>query len=56
MTRKELEYIVKILNRIKDPDEHIAKALSYLNKDIANYNARRGQLKEQYESDLRFQL
>jgi hypothetical protein len=51
MTRKELEYVNKVLNRIKDPDEHVAKAIAYVNKDLAQFDSRRGQLRDQYESD-----
>jgi hypothetical protein len=51
MTRLELNYILKVLNRIKEPDEHVYKAKAFIKKDIANYNARRGQLKEVYETD-----
>lgn len=48
MTREQLNYLLKVLNRIKEPDEHIAKAIAYINKDLAEYDARRGQLREQY--------
>lgn len=51
MTRVELDYVLKILNHIKDPDEHVEKAKAFINKDIASYEARRGQLKDQYEVD-----
>ena len=51
MTREELNYVAKILMRIKDPDEHVAKAIAYINKDLAQYNARRGQLKDNYDYD-----
>ena len=49
MTRIELEFILKILNHIKEPDERIEKAKAFILKDIASYNARRGQLKDNYE-------
>lgn len=52
MTIKELEYIMKVLDRIKDPDEHILKAKAYVEKDLAIYAARKGQLRDQYESDM----
>lgn len=51
MTKIELEYVRKILSLIKDPDQHIAKALAYVDKDLAQFDARRGQLREQYEYD-----
>lgn len=49
MTRKELDYIKTILEHIKDSDGHIAKVIAYVNKDIAQYEARRGQLKDEYD-------
>jgi hypothetical protein len=49
MTRKELMFVLTILGKIKDPDDHIAKAIAYIGKDLAQYDARKGQLKEQYE-------
>jgi hypothetical protein len=52
MTRKELEFILKILDRIKDPDNRIAEAIAYINKDLAIYDSRRGQLRDQYEADF----
>jgi len=51
MTKQETEYVHKVLTRIKDPDEHVAKALAFVHKDLANFDARRGQLKDQYEYD-----
>ena len=51
MTRDELNYVLKLLERIKPKDEHVEKAIAYVNKDLAHYNARKGQLKELYEAD-----
>lgn len=53
MTRKELIHVLEILARIKDKDEHVSKAIAYINKDLANYNARKGQLRDMYESEYR---
>lgn len=50
MTIKELQYLLKILNRIKNPDEYIAKAVTFIEKDLDNYKTRKGQLKDQYET------
>lgn len=50
MTRQQLEYVLKILEHVKDQDVHIEKAKAYIQKDIAQYNASRGQLKDNYES------
>ncbi len=52
MTRKELEYVRTMLERIKDKDQFVAKAIAFIDKDIAIYNARRGQLREQYETSF----
>jgi hypothetical protein len=52
MNRKELEYIEQILSRVKDQDDKVARALALVRKDIACYQARRGQLRESYEADL----
>jgi len=52
MTKIELMYLKEVLTHIKDPDQHIAKALAYVNKDLAQIEARRGQLKDMYEVDM----
>ena len=54
MTIKQLEFINKILVSIKPPDEQILKAIAYINKDLAQYAACRGQLKDSYERDSGF--
>ena len=51
MTKKELQYLLKLLSRIKPQDEHVAKAIAFVEKDLAIYDARRGQLMDQYEVD-----
>jgi len=51
MTKQQLIYVREIINKIKEPDEHVAKAIAYINKDLAEYAARRGQLKDQYDYD-----
>ncbi len=51
MTRRELDYVLKILEHIKDPDVHVQKAIAFVKKDIATYDARRGQLRDQYEEN-----
>lgn len=54
MTIKELEYVKKVLERIKEPDVHIEKAIAFINKNLANYAARQGQLRDSYESDSKW--
>jgi hypothetical protein len=49
MTKKELQYVKKLLELIKTRDEYILKAIAYVDKDLAQYEARRGQLKDSYE-------
>lgn len=46
MTRLELEFIAKVLNRITNPNEQVAKTKAYVMKDLATYDARRGQLRD----------
>jgi len=52
MTRKELETVLKVLGRIKDPDSRVLEAVFIINKNIEIYNSRAGQLKESYEIDF----
>lgn len=49
MTKKEVNKILNILSRIKDPDAHVTEAILICKKLIANYDARKGQIKEGYE-------
>lgn len=50
MTRVECNHIKRILIRIKPQDEQVALAISYIDKQLAIYDAQRGQIKDQYES------
>ena len=49
MTINELKHVNKVLSKITNPDEQVAKAVAYINKDLAAYAARKGQLIEQYD-------
>ena len=51
MTKKELETILKVLGKIKEPDARVLEAIFIVNKNIENYNARKGQLRDSYETD-----
>lgn len=51
MTIKELRFIDNLLARIQPQDEQVKKAQAYVNKDLAIFAARKGQLKEMYERD-----
>ena len=52
MTRRELETVLKVLGRIKEPDAHVLEAIFIVNKQIEMYNGRKGQLREQYEVEI----
>lgn len=52
MTIKELQYIKKVLEHIKDPDDHVRKAMAFIEKNLASYAACRGQLRDQYETEV----
>lgn len=54
MTKQELRYVAELLKRIKGPDEHVQKAIAYVNKDLASYEARKGQMKNQYDYDREY--
>jgi hypothetical protein len=49
MKRKELEHIKHVLAKIENPDGNVQRAIAYLEKDIAMYDSRRGQLQEMYD-------
>ena len=49
MTRRELSYLKKLLERVQPQDAHVAKALALVNKDLAAYDARVGQLRDTYD-------
>jgi hypothetical protein len=53
MNKKELQYLEQVLTRCTPLDSKLAKALALVRKDIAAYEARRGQLRDQYDADLR---
>ena len=50
MNRKELEHIKKVLEHIKNPNEQVALAMAYVEKDIKNYDSRRGQIRRETDS------
>lgn len=52
MNKKELQYLEQVLVRCTPLDSKIAKALALVRKDLACYEARKGQLRESYEADL----
>ena len=51
MTRKECEYIKKILQSIRPEDERVQLGIVYVDKQLAIFNAQRGQIKDQREAD-----
>lgn len=48
MKKADLEYIKKLLERIKPQDEHVAKAIAFVERDLSIYNSKRGQIKDMY--------
>lgn len=53
MTNKELLYVALVLSKITNPDERIKRAQALVDKDLATYAARKGQLMDQYEYDTK---
>jgi hypothetical protein len=51
MTRKEAETVLKVLQRIKQQDYHVQLAVIIVEKQLRQFNDRRGQLKDQYDYD-----
>ena len=51
MTRRELQHVEEGVTRITNQDGHVAHALAMVRKDLAAYDARRGQLRDQYDYD-----
>lgn len=51
MTRTETNDILIILNKIKDPDGYVKKAIAICHKQLAIFDQSKGQLKEHYDSD-----
>jgi hypothetical protein len=54
MTKEETKNVLKVLERIKDPDANVAAAIAIVNKQLAYFNKQKGQLKQQYEYDSRW--
>jgi hypothetical protein len=53
MNKKELQYLEQVLTRCTPLDSKLARALALVRKDLAAYEARKGQLRESYDADLR---
>jgi len=53
MTKQEAKNVLKVLERIKDPDAHVAAAIAIVNKQLAYFDKQQGQLRRQYEYDNR---
>lgn len=51
MKREDLDFIKKLLLKVTPQDVQVAKALAFVERDIAIYEARRGQLLEQIDDD-----
>jgi hypothetical protein len=53
MNKKELQFVEAVLRRCTPLDSKVAHALALVRKDITAYEARKGQLRESYDADLR---
>ncbi len=53
MTRKEAEVVLKVLQRIKQQDDHVLLAVIIVKKQLKQFDDRRGQLRDQYDYDSR---
>jgi hypothetical protein len=51
MTRKELNIVLKVLEKIKNPDTYVTEAIYNVKKDLMRYDRRQGQLREMNEYD-----
>ncbi len=51
MTRKEVEHVLDTLQRIKEPDGRVLRAIASCEKQLKIFDSMRGQLKDQYEVD-----
>lgn len=51
MTRVELEKVLLVLAKIKEPDARVLEAICIVNKNIEMFNSKRGQMKDNYEVD-----
>ena len=52
MTRKECEHILKVLNKITNPDGNVIKAKAYIEKQLKIYDACRGLIEDKYITSL----
>ena len=50
MTRKEVEDVLNVLKRIKEPDGRVVRAIAHCERQVKIYDSMVGQLKEQYET------
>jgi hypothetical protein len=51
MKKADLLKVKKILDRIKDPDSYVVEAKAIVDKDVAIYDSRKGQMRENYETE-----
>lgn len=51
MTRKETEDVLWVLSKINNPDARVAKAKAICEKQLAHFDAMRGQLKDEVDDD-----
>jgi hypothetical protein len=51
MTKKELELLLKVLEKIKNPDTYVMECIHNVKGDLLVYERRKGQLREMAELD-----
>lgn len=51
MNRLELEKLLRILDKIKNPDSYVIECKHTIRRDLERFNQRKGQLRETYEID-----
>jgi len=49
MTKKDLELILKVLDKIKNPDTYVIECQHIIKRNIEIYNQRKGQLREMHD-------
>lgn len=51
MRKKDLELLVKVLKKIKNPDTYVMECIHNVERDILLYERRKGQLREMADFD-----
>lgn len=54
MTRKELDLLLKVLQKIKNPDTYVIECIHNVKGDLLVYDRRKGQLHEMADFEIPF--